>query len=153
MADEHKGIALVILGIVAVIAIVGLVLMFVGGKSATGEGIYGGAIKQVQYPNWIARGVPRNMPGYIPGEGWDPGATSSDDMHTSWNYYGSPKRDPKSDVPSALTSCGVEGMLIPYSDELPSYYRQRGYTIVDTGGQQAGLCVYPNTEMVGGIAR
>ena len=39
MAEESsgKGIALVILGIVAIIAIVGLVLLFTGAKKATGE--------------------------------------------------------------------------------------------------------------------
>ncbi len=153
MADQHKGIALVILGIVAIIAVVGLVLLFMQGKSPTGEGVYGGAIKQVEYPYWIGRGVPRNIPGSIPGEGWNPGATSSDDLSTHWNYYGDPKRDPKSDVPSPLIKCGNGGFLVPYSDEQPQYYAQRGYTVVETGDQQSGVCVYPNTPMVGGIAR
>ena len=39
--EEGKGVALAILGIVAVIAVVGLVLLFSG---ATGKGIYGGAL-------------------------------------------------------------------------------------------------------------
>jgi hypothetical protein len=42
MADE-KGIAYAILGIVAVIAVVGLVLLF---KGATGQGVYGGEMRQ-----------------------------------------------------------------------------------------------------------
>lgn len=58
MTDNESGraIALVILGIVAVIAIVGLVLLFTGAKNATGEFVvpeaklYGGAIKDVQFP-------------------------------------------------------------------------------------------------------
>lgn len=59
MTDNESGraIALVILGIVAVIAIVGLVLLFTGAKNeATGEfavpapKTYGGAIKHVQFP-------------------------------------------------------------------------------------------------------
>lgn len=58
MAEESgKGIALVILGIVAIIAIVGLVLLFTGArKAATGEFAvpsvkeYGGAIRGVQDP-------------------------------------------------------------------------------------------------------
>ncbi|MEM4247096.1 MAG: hypothetical protein QXR48_03870 [Candidatus Woesearchaeota archaeon] len=40
---EEKGIAMAILGIVAVIAVVGLVLLF---KSATGMGLYGGEMRQ-----------------------------------------------------------------------------------------------------------
>ncbi len=35
--DSGRGVALAILGIVAVIAVVGLVLLFTGGKSATGK--------------------------------------------------------------------------------------------------------------------
>ncbi len=58
MAEEHgKGIALVILGIVAIIAIVGLVLLFTGArKTATGDfaapsvKTYGGAINAEQLP-------------------------------------------------------------------------------------------------------
>lgn len=57
MAEESgKGIALVILGIVAIIAIVGLVLLFTGAKKATGEFAvqapkqYGGAIEGVTTP-------------------------------------------------------------------------------------------------------
>jgi len=55
--ESGKGIALVILGIVAIIAIVGLVLLFTGArKAATGEFVvtapkeYGGAIKGVYDP-------------------------------------------------------------------------------------------------------
>ncbi|RLE47431.1 hypothetical protein DRJ25_02410 [Candidatus Woesearchaeota archaeon] len=55
--ESGRAIALVILGIVAVIAIVGLVLLFTGAKkAAVGEFAlpapksYGGAIKQVQFP-------------------------------------------------------------------------------------------------------
>jgi hypothetical protein len=43
MADENKGVALAVLGIVAVLAIVGLVLLFTGAKQATGDvSVYGG---------------------------------------------------------------------------------------------------------------
>lgn len=51
---EGKGVALAILGIVSVIAIVGLVLLFTG---ATGQGIYSGTLRQMQ--GW---------PGYEKGE-------------------------------------------------------------------------------------
>lgn len=57
MAEESgKGVALVILGIVAIIAIVGLVLLFTGARKAAGEFAvpsvkeYGGAIQGVQDP-------------------------------------------------------------------------------------------------------
>ncbi len=43
MAEEGKGVALAILGIVAVIAVVGLVLLFTG---ASGQGVYGGQMRQ-----------------------------------------------------------------------------------------------------------
>ena len=36
MEDEHRGIALVILGIIAIIAVIGLVLMFSGAKKSAG---------------------------------------------------------------------------------------------------------------------
>jgi hypothetical protein len=42
MADAVRNIALAILGIVAVLAIAGLVLMFKGGSSATGNAAYHG---------------------------------------------------------------------------------------------------------------
>lgn len=52
MAEEGKGIALTILGIVAVIAIVGLVLLFTGARTgqyaAPGTKIYGGPAAQRQ---------------------------------------------------------------------------------------------------------
>jgi len=148
MANEHKGIALVILGIVAVIAIVGLVLLFTGVKQATGNGIYGGAIKQIEYPNWVGRGVPQNVPGvdFIPGQ------TSSSDMHTSWNYYGNPERNPIGDVPSPLIGCGAGAFLTPVTPEQAGYYATIGYKVIATGGSKAGVCVYPQSPMVGGIA-
>ena len=46
MAEEGKGVALAILGIVAVIAVVGLVMLFNG--AASGSGVYGGQM----YQNW-----------------------------------------------------------------------------------------------------
>jgi hypothetical protein len=55
--ESGKGIALVILGIVAIIAVVGLVLLFTGARKAVGEfavpGVkeYGGAIKGIWDPN------------------------------------------------------------------------------------------------------
>ena len=63
MAEESgRGVALAILGIVAVIAIVGLVLLFSGAKKtaqvATGlDKVYGGALKGVEYPYLESRTV------------------------------------------------------------------------------------------------
>ncbi len=63
MAEESgRGVALAILGIVAVIAIVGLVLLFSGAKKtaqvATGlDKEYGGAMKGVEYPYLEGRTV------------------------------------------------------------------------------------------------
>lgn len=62
MAEESKGIALAILGVVAVIAIVGLVLLFAGAN--TGDvalpqynKVYGGAIKGVALPYGEGRAI------------------------------------------------------------------------------------------------
>lgn len=63
MAEENgRGVALAILGIVAVIAIVGLVLLFSGAKKtaqvATGlDKEYGGSLKDVEYPYLEGRSV------------------------------------------------------------------------------------------------
>lgn len=157
MADEHKGIALVILGIVAVLAIVGLVLLFTQSKSATGEGIYGGAIKGIEYPYWTGRGVPRNIPGEIPGQSWAPGSTTSADMHTNWNWMGNPKRTPPTggeagNIPSPMIKCGQGCFLSSIQPEEAGYYASIGYPVINTLGSKAGVCVCPNQPMVGGIA-
>jgi hypothetical protein len=143
MADEHKGIALVILGIVAVIAVVGLVLLFVQGKSATGEGVYGGALKKVAYPYWTGRGVPRNTPGV------EYPLSAGRDMQTNWNWFDdSNNRNPVGDVPSALTGCETGGWLESYNNA--PYYQSLGYTVVKSR-DKPGVCIYPNTPMVGGV--
>ncbi len=56
--EEGKGIAMAILGIVAVIAVVGLVLLFTG---ATGKGLYGGELTRVPGVDFYQKGesVPR----------------------------------------------------------------------------------------------
>ncbi len=66
MVEKNKNTALLVLGAIAVVAIVGLVMMFADGNKATGEivgygaypKIYGGAVKQVQFPNYADRGTP-----------------------------------------------------------------------------------------------
>lgn len=148
MANETRGIALVILGIVAVIAVVGLVLLFVQGKNATGEGIYGGAIKGDPYPYWTKRGVPQNRPGVE----YAPGQTTSKDLVTHWNYAGEPKRSPLVDIPTPQRKCGTNGFLIGYGDGQIDYYASQGFTVVETP-DKAGLCAYaPGGTMLGGTA-
>jgi len=150
MADEHKSVALVILGIVAVIAIIGLVLLFVQGKAATGQGIYGGAIKRVEYPYWVGEGTPRNIPGQ---ESLWP-SSASKNAQTNWNWNdGSGDGNPYYDIDSPIKKCGSGGFLIPSSESMPEYYQSLGYAVVLTEGSKGGYaCVYPNTPMVGGIA-
>lgn len=61
MEEEHRGIALVILGIIAIIAVIGLVLMFTGANrgagaiftSATGEGYICPISTAVGQPQWL----------------------------------------------------------------------------------------------------
>ncbi len=156
MAEEHKGIALVILGIVAILAIVGLVLLFTQSKSATGQGIYGGAIKGIEYPNWVGRGTPR---GGVSDSSftYTPGATDSNDMSTNWNWEGNPKRAPPTggdagDIPSPMIKCGQNCFLTSINPEQAGYYAQLGYNVINTIGSKAGVCVCPGEPMVGGIA-
>src|SRR5574341_1000895 len=135
MADEHKGIALVILGIVAILAVVGLVLLFTQNKSATGQGIYGGAIKGVEYPYWVGRGVPRNLAPQGPGQenpAWIPGTTYGNDMHTNWNWEGAPKRSPIVDIPSPMIKCGQNCFLTSIQPEEAGYYAAIGYKVINT---------------------
>jgi hypothetical protein len=151
MAGEHKGIALVILGIVAVIAIVGLVLLFTQTKGPTGEGVYGGALKKVAYPYWTGRGVPRNVP-EIQNPNYVPGRTPYQDMQTHWNYWSDTNnRNPIGDVPSAMRKCETGGFLVPYDADQAGYYASLGYTVVQ-GGEKPGMCVYPQHTMIGGVA-
>ena len=88
--QNSKGIALVILGIVAIIAIVGLVLLFTGAKKSTGEFVvpvakeYGGAIKGVASPydrafvgrsyEWDASGITEELSGRGENPGYRSGA-------------------------------------------------------------------------------
>lgn len=83
MAEESgKGIALVILGIVAIIAVVGLVLLFTGARKAVGEfavpGVkeYGGAIKGIYDPYSRA----------FSGRAYDPTDSGVTDEFAAQNY-------------------------------------------------------------------
>lgn len=140
--SESKGIAMVILGIVAIIAIVGLVLLFVRIRGASGMGIYGGAIKGIEYPYWQGRGVPAG--------GLEDDFDTLRQASTHWNWEGQPKRSPyqEGDVPSLQTAC-PGGIRVSYgSDGLMTYYESRGFTCYDTYGYQPGKCCYPPGAMV-----
>lgn len=150
-AEGHKGIALVILGIVAIIAIVGLVLLFTGANKATGQGMYGGEIKGIQFPNWVGRGVPRagisdDSLSYVAG------TTPSNTQQKNWNFYGNPKGNPIGEVPSPMVKCGQGGFLVSVNEDEAGYYESIGYEVLSVGGSKAGVCVYPQEPMVGGIA-
>lgn len=154
MAEEnqHKQIAMVILGIVAVIAVVGLVLMFTAAGSS-GLGIYGGAIKDYgsdAIPYWSGNGVPRNdvQMQYASSAGYVPGTTPPNQQSTNWNWNSAPKGSP-GDIPSLIVGCGVAGFLVPNNEVY--YYYTRGYDVVETA-DKSGACVYPGEAMVGGIA-
>ena len=68
--EEGKGIAMVVLGIVAVIAVVGLVLLF---KSATGMGLYGGELTRVPGVDFYEKG--ESVPRYTSPVATDEGGT------------------------------------------------------------------------------
>lgn len=68
MADEGKGIALAVLGIVAVLAVVGLVMLFTG--SATGRFVEESAIAQYE-PNEACASIGGTLIGLEGGLGYD----------------------------------------------------------------------------------
>lgn len=108
MASEtHKNVSLVLLGIVAVTAIVGLVLLFVQ-TGPTGQGVYGGATKGIEYPNWEGRS----------------GASSAWGDDT---YRGG--RDPDL-VWSTRSSCGA-GEFRVTQDKAAYYENQRGCRVYE----------------------
>jgi len=123
--EEHKGVALVILGVVAVAAIVGLVMMFVQ-ATTTGQ-VYGGAVKGISYPNWEGRS----------------GASSAWGVDS---YAG--KRDPTK-VTSTVTSCGSGGFTLS-SGQVAAYQNNPAYTISQKVDQWGSVltCVYPRSAMV-----
>jgi len=135
---------MIVLGIIAVIAIVGLVLLFVQHKnnSVTGQ-IYGGDIIRGPFPYWENEGVPRN----IPEMQWANQVSNKVAPNQWGNYQNNPKGNPISNIPSVMKKCGVGGFLVPYNDL--TYYQGRGYTIQPTQ-QHAGACVFPPGTMVGG---
>jgi len=152
MDKEHKGIALVILGIVAIIAVVGLVLLFTGKNASTGEGVYGGAIKNVEFPYWYGKGVP--LGGLSDSSStYTPASTHDNAMSTHWNYDGNPKENPIGDIASVMTGCGRGSFKIPMNGGLPEYYIAKGYSVYELEGTKgAYACVVPHEAMIGGVA-
>jgi len=127
MAEESgKGIALAILGIVAVIAIVGLVLLFSGAKKTgqvayTGvDKVYGGALKDVEYPyleNRPAKGVP-----VLP-EGVE--VVDEQTAYAQGVPYRTYNRVPDQ-IPSTQTTCGEGSVEVSVN-----FLRQFKYTYPD----------------------
>lgn len=131
MADESgKGIALVILGIVAIIAIVGLVLLFTGYKKGAAGAFappaakeYGGAIRGAVFP--IARATPGRAV-YPSGNVGEYGGLSGGEMQkVAWDVTGeggTPKtvsteisyNRPPQQVPSVQTTC--QGLVLANLD-------------------------------------
>ena len=97
MAEEGKGVALAILGIVAVIAVVGLVLLF---SNATGKGVYGGEM----YQSWDN---PLRQPGESPGRYTSP-VPSSD----GGTYYRYRKGWPGLSNEQVRDWCPIEGFTV-----------------------------------------
>lgn len=116
MAEESKGIALAILGVVAVIAIVGLVLLFAGAKK-TGDvvlpqynKVYGGAIQGVALPYGEGRAIS--------------GADRPGDEPTTLRIP-SRKRGWIS-IPSDSTTCGEYLQRVDYGQKLTAESRGLG---------------------------
>ncbi|MBW2969306.1 hypothetical protein KY314_04300 [Candidatus Woesearchaeota archaeon] len=115
MADQ-KSIGIAILGIAAVLAIIGLILMFTtamksGAFSATLPKVYGGAIKDVNYPYLESRTVS--------GVGGDE-YTAQD--NPQYMYYERGVRQ----IPSLQTSCGEGFVRVDYAQMLG--YKNKGAT-------------------------
>ncbi|MBD3361900.1 hypothetical protein GF358_03865 [Candidatus Woesearchaeota archaeon] len=116
MAEESKGIALAILGVVAVIAIVGLVLLFAGAKN-TGEvvipqanKVYGGAIEGVALPYGEGRAI---SGAGRPGE--EPQVLRIPSRKRGWIS-----------IPSDSTTCGPYLQKVDYGQKLVSESRGLG---------------------------
>lgn len=141
---EHKKVALVLLGVIGVIAIGGLVLMYSQSMS-TGLGVYSNPAKyNYAFPNWIDRGVPLNIP---PTQYWDQAKQPT----TDWNNYGVAKRYPgdayRSDIPAVYTSGGRNTIKVPV--QLVNYYMAKGWNCIDQTAQKAGyICTMPSEGML-----
>lgn len=99
-SEHHKSVPMVLLGIVAVTAIVGLVLMFVG-TGATGKGIYGGAMEGDKTPYWDGgQGVP------------------------DWNGLSYKGNDDPAKIVSLRSSCGAGEIQVTQPNA--EYYKSKG---------------------------
>ena len=111
--EQAKSIALIITAIVAIIAVVGLILMFTGGK--TGAGIYTNFQgNPFPYTRWIERSPTMENPaayGLIAGQpapaplmggASEKFITDTEEAVSNAISYG---RDPYTHIPSAMTTC------------------------------------------------
>lgn len=125
-SKHHKGTPLVLLGIVAITAIVGLVLMFVS-TGPTGKGVYGGAIKGIDNPNFEGR---TGM--------------------TNWNHLGYTGSKDPARVDSQQTSCGKGAFQV--SEQLAQSYSDKPAEFdvyqKDDGAGRLYWCVQPLGAMV-----
>ncbi len=143
VVKKDNTISMIILGIIAVIAIVGLVLLFSAAKNA-GLGIYGGAIKnRMQYE---IRGAPHT----IQEEGSSvTNVQYSKDAYAK--YLAKPDYNPDTTVYSNLKKC-PKGALFSFKqfsemgwdpawncpiDKVKGYYDEKG---------RAGVCCYLEQE-------
>ena len=111
MADEGRGIALAILGIVAVIAVVGLVLLFKGG---TGQ-IYGGDLTRVPGEDLYQQGY--EPPRYTSPVPSDEGGTYYDYRRSvdrpTWEYGRDACPDQGYSHPEDIASVGARTDCVP----------------------------------------
>lgn len=114
MMADNKSIGIAILGIAAVLAIIGLVLMFStamksGAFSATLPKVYGGAINEVDYPYLRGRTVS--------GVGGDEYLAQDNPQYM---YYERGVRQ----IPTLQTACPENFVRVSYAQMLS--YKQRG---------------------------
>lgn len=115
MAEESKGIALAILGVVAVIAIVGLVLLFAGAKTGdialpSMNKVYGGAIEGVALPYGEGRAI---SGADRPGD--EPATLKIPSRKRGWIS-----------IPSDATTCGPYLAKVDYGQKLVAESRGLG---------------------------
>ena len=151
MVDENNRTAsLAILGVVAAIGVVGLVLLFTNAQS-TGQAVlpgadkvYGGALKDEQYPYL----VDRKVGSYQDGE-WG----SEESAWQTGVPYRTYARSPPS-IPTELSTCGVDERELDVTNARNQMYRY-GFEcrrMVNNAGQLIAFCC-PLPELAKGTAR
>jgi len=140
--DEQKNLSLAVLGVVAVIAVVGLVLLFTNAQKTgqavmPGDKVYGGGASEEQYPYLVDRKV---------GHRYD-GEWGTED--TAWQTgvpYRTYARSPAA-IPTDYTSCGADEQLIggERAREFTLRYGVACRRMEPIPGQLVGFCCpFPN---------